>query len=145
MPKVEGLKKLEQRIKQMIKEARKDTTGGKGSAVVGFTQFYAVFVHENLTANHPKGGEAKYLERPFRNIKPQAAQLVQQAMKKGVSMPQALLLLALRVQREAMLLVPIDTGALRASAFTRLERKGPEKYPVTNKKAPPPKVKKGTK
>ncbi len=36
-------------------------------------------------------------------------------------MSQGLLVAGLRLQREAMQLCPVDTGALRASAFTRLD------------------------
>lgn len=32
---------------------------------VGFNTVYAVRQHEELNYNHPKGGEAKYLERPL--------------------------------------------------------------------------------
>lgn len=33
--------------------------------IVGYTEPYALRQHETLEYNHPKGGEAKYLERPL--------------------------------------------------------------------------------
>jgi hypothetical protein len=33
---------------------------------VGFTEPYAMYQHEGIGFNHPKGGEAKYLENPFK-------------------------------------------------------------------------------
>ena len=41
---------------------------------------------------------------------------------RGHVLAQALLAAGLRLQRESQMLVPIDTGNLRASAFTRLEQ-----------------------
>jgi len=35
-------------------------------ASVGFEEPYAVKQHEHLEYEHPKGGQAKYLEQPFR-------------------------------------------------------------------------------
>lgn len=32
---------------------------------VGFTAEYALVQHEDLSFNHPQGGQAKYLEQPF--------------------------------------------------------------------------------
>lgn len=39
--------------------------GGKTTGEVAFSEPYAVIQHETLTFNHPKGGEAKYLEKPL--------------------------------------------------------------------------------
>jgi hypothetical protein len=117
---VDGLKQLTQQIQLRIQQAKK--AGVKAAVAVGYTQYYAIYVHENLTANHPNGGQAKYLEIPFRQLSAQAAQFLTDAMSKGVSLPDALMLLGLQLQRESQQLVPVDTGALRASAFTRLEK-----------------------
>lgn len=35
-------------------------------AIVGFSEPYAVVQHEHTEYSHPRGGEAKYLEKPFR-------------------------------------------------------------------------------
>lgn len=36
------------------------------TAIVGFEEPYAVRQHEHVEYEHPQGGEAKYLEKPFR-------------------------------------------------------------------------------
>lgn len=38
---------------------------------IGFNTDYAAIVHEDLQANHPNGGEAKYLEKAIRKMYPQ--------------------------------------------------------------------------
>ena len=40
-------------------------TGTKITGEVGFGEDYALEQHENLFFNHPKGGQAKYLEKPL--------------------------------------------------------------------------------
>ena len=47
--------------------------------------------------------------------------MIKDALAHGQTTAQALLQAGLRLQRESQLLVPVDTGALKASAFTRLE------------------------
>jgi len=37
------------------------------SAEIGFGEEYAVKQHEEVEYNHPKGGQAKYLEEPMKN------------------------------------------------------------------------------
>lgn len=73
----------------------------------------------------PQGrGQAKFLETPLREKRDVLARIVVEMLAKGRTMGQALLAAGLRLQRESQLLVPIDTGNLRASAFTRLESTG---------------------
>lgn len=94
---------------------------GDPRVVVGFTAQYAVYVHENLEAFHPVG-QAKFLEQPARQYAREIGRMVREAVRRGATFAQALLLGGLRLQREAQLLTPVDTGNLRASAFTRIER-----------------------
>lgn len=86
--------------------------------IVGYTAEYAIHVHEDLEAYH-SNGEAKYLERPFKELGPTLFKIVVTAMKGGATVEQALLLAGLRLQRESQKLVPVDTGNLKSSAFTR--------------------------
>jgi hypothetical protein len=88
--------------------------------VVGFTQSYGIYVHENLGANHPVG-QAKFLEQPAREMAGDIATVVRTALKRGATLEQSMLLGGLRLQRESQKLVPVDTGALKGSAFTALE------------------------
>src|SRR4051812_14139191 len=89
--------------------------------VVGFSAKYSIFVHEDLEARHPNGGQAKYLEQPARQYAKELADIVARALKSGATMEQALTLAALRLQRESMALAPVDTGNLRASSYIRIE------------------------
>lgn len=56
--------------------------GGGYEATVGFTEPYALIQHERLDFNHPKGGQAKYLEAPFTENLKRYIQLLADANKK---------------------------------------------------------------
>lgn len=92
---------------------------GEISYTTGFTQNYAVYVHEMEDLNH-EVGEAKFLEKAVARTAAEVGRIVTNAVLQGSSFKQGLYMGALRIQREAMLRVPIDTGALRASAFTAI-------------------------
>ncbi len=121
MSTVEGLLSLTKKLEAMKRQARAGTKGGKVVVKVGYTQNYGIWVHEDLTANHPNGGQAKFLEVPFREMIPRVPALLAKFQKEGKTLAEALLLVGLELQAESQKLVPVDTGALRASAFTRLE------------------------
>ena len=115
MAQVENVDKVIAVLKRKAEEAK------NVSVVVGYTQSYAVHVHENLEAFH-EVGQAKYLEQPARTLKNVLAKIVVDAVKKGAGLAKALLMAGLRLQRESQKLCPVDTGALKNSAFTRLEQ-----------------------
>ena len=115
MAKIDNMTSLLSKLKKL------ESKHGKPSVIVGYSTAYAVFVHENLEAKHPVG-EAKFLEKPARLLRPELSDIVNQAMRKGKTLAQALLLAGLRLQRESQMLVPVDTGTLRNSAFTRMEQ-----------------------
>lgn len=94
--------------------------GVNPSVIVGYTQNYAVYVHENMESHHPVG-QAKFLEQPARQEGDVLGDIVNQGMRAGRTLAQSLVLAGLRLQRDSQLLVPVDTGALKGSAFTRLE------------------------
>ena len=121
---------------------RKIQAAAKHTAVrVGYTANYALFVHENLEAahgaafnakhaaeiaagtEHSRGDnqQAKFLETPFRQLRPQLQAGIVADLKAGRTMPQALLKAGLRLQRESQLICPVDKGNLKNSAFTKLE------------------------
>ena len=114
--KIQNLERLITKLKFREKEA-----GQSPSVIVGYSQSYSIFVHENLAAHHPVG-QAKFLEYPARKYRREITDIVVTAIRRGATLAQALLLGGLRLQREAQLLTPVDTGALKASAFTRLEK-----------------------
>lgn len=108
------------RLNAMKAKALAGTDQGKVVGVVGYTQNYAIFVHERLDVFHPVG-QAKYLEEPFRGLAPKMTEKIAKYFSKGMNLSQAVTVVLLEVQRESQLLVPIDTGALRASAFVKME------------------------
>lgn len=123
MAQVENFKRLERTLKQLARKYSDSPNAIRGeSAIVGYTAAYATKVHEDMKARHTVG-QAKYLEQPARQLSNtgELATIVTTAVKRGVKLQQAIFIAALRLQRESQKLVPIDTGNLRASAFTRKE------------------------
>lgn len=118
MAEILKLKALVAKLRARAAKAKKDSAA---AVTVGFTQSYAVYVHENLEARHPVG-QAKFLEQPARELSSTLGEIVAELLSKGKTMSQALLVAGLRLQREAQQLCPVDTGALKNSAFTRLEK-----------------------
>lgn len=114
--KVKGLEKLVGQLQQRVAKARRDDGA---AASVGYTQSYALYVHEDLQARHPHG-KARYLIDPARRLIQEVSDIVSRLLAAGRPMAQALLVGALRIQRESQREVPVDTGALKSSAFTRL-------------------------
>lgn len=116
---IKNVRQLIAKLQQRIARAR----SGSGSVVVGYTQEYAVYVHENLSAWHAPPTRAKYLEEPARLLYNMGifTQIVRTAVRAGRTLLQGLLLAGLRLQRESQKIVPVDTAALKNSAFTRVE------------------------
>ncbi len=111
-----------QAVKESLARHAEQYGPDRVDVVVGYTQAYALYVHENLEARHPVG-QAKYLEQPARQLNNDGTlgSIVVAGLKRGLTLGKALLLAGLRLQRESQLLCPVDTGALKGSAFTRLE------------------------
>lgn len=51
---------------------------------IGFNTSYAAAVHESVTARHPKGGQAKFLEAAIRNNAPKLENFVGQRVQKAL-------------------------------------------------------------
>jgi hypothetical protein len=122
MAEITGLKKVLKMLQDKKKLLGEDPNP---EVTVGYTQNYALYVHENmefsLSLKNVKAGRgAKYLEEPYRLYQAQMVRMVKDALKSKVPLPKALLKAGLFLQRESQKRVPIDTGALRASAFTKL-------------------------
>lgn len=116
---VQGQDQLIARIDELIKRH----SGKRPVVTVGYNASYAIFVHEDLEAYH-KVGQAKFLEQPWFQLRPNMARLLIENMTRGMSFDQALFTVGLLLQRESQLLVPVDTGNLKGSAFTTLEHDG---------------------
>lgn len=115
MAKVEGAKDVEKTLIRLSKN-----TEGNVSVTVGYTTNYALIVHEDLSMNHPNGGNAKYLENPFREL--DLFSTVEKVVKKKGTLRQGLTIAGLRLQRASQKQVPVDTSFLKASAFTKSDK-----------------------
>lgn len=87
---------------------------------VGYEAYYAIYVHENLQAHHPVG-QAKFLEEPARALRGQMAVIINNALRTGATLDEAMYMGGLYLQAESQRLCPVDTGFLRNSAFTLVE------------------------
>lgn len=119
MAKVERVNQVTATLQKLVADGKKQDDS---SVTVGYTQAYALFVHENLAAVHPIG-QAKFLEQPARTMASELSQYIKNALKAKKTLSQALLLAGLKLQAASQKLVPVKTGALKGSAFTRLETK----------------------
>lgn len=54
------------------------------TVVIGFTTPYALKQHEDLTCNHPKGGQAKYLEQPLNQNRTRYINLIKDTVERSV-------------------------------------------------------------
>ena len=95
---------------------RDNKAGPRLEVVVGFTQTYALEVHERTDVTH-RVGQAKFLETAARTNYNRVQQEVREAKQDVAG---GLVRAALMIQREAQMLTPVDTGALKASAFTAI-------------------------
>lgn len=88
---------------------------------VGYSADYAVYVHENMEAHHPVG-QAKFLETATRRHRQEMGAMVRRDMRRGgKSLRDACLDAGRFLQARSQELCPVDTGHLRASAFTVVE------------------------
>ena len=113
--KISGINKVIEVLKAKAKDAQK---ASQAEVIVGFTQRYALPVHERLDTRHAPGKTAKYLEGPARRMAKELGGIAMAIYKKTRDLEKGLLVAGLRLQREAQQIVPLDTSALRASAYT---------------------------
>jgi len=122
--KIEGVDAVKRALKQTLSKFLESPDAAKGeSVIVGYTAAYALHVHEDLKMRHKAGRQAKYLEQPARelNNNGELIRIITKAAQRGAKLQQALFMAGMRIQRDSQKLVPIDTGNLRGSAFTRKE------------------------
>lgn len=133
-----------EKVQKVIAVLKGRMNANSASAVVGYTAKYALWVHENRAMKwkgKPRGGgrdskgrfkkgrgvywgprgRAGFLLDVAREQSAELGRVVFEALRKGRTMAEAVLAAGLRLQRESQRNVPVDTGALRASAFTRVE------------------------
>lgn len=120
---IEGVERVMARLKQLAHTYIESPSGVPGSVIVGYAGVnYALYVHE-IQATHKPGKQWKYLEEPARNLNNngQLGMVVAQAMRGGIKMETALAIAGLRIQGASQKVVPVKTGNLKGSAFTRKE------------------------
>jgi hypothetical protein len=87
---------------------------------VGYSAPYAIYVHEDLQAKHPRGGQAKFLERPARQYQAEMDRIVAAKLTPGNrSIEDALLAAGRFLLSVSQPLVPVDTGRLKKSGFVK--------------------------
>lgn len=64
---------------------RKAAVQGKLAVYVGYSAAYALFVHEDLAANHPNGGEAKFLESAIQDNQAQIIRIATETEKENIA------------------------------------------------------------
>lgn len=111
-----GIPRVERRIDRW-----KGVTGHTGycTVEVGYATRYAIYVHEDLTMNHPRGGIAKFLVVPVWVYTNKYSQvMVTNIIKKRKNgMVWSLVKVAEEIRKDSRKLVPVDTGKLYRSAF----------------------------
>lgn len=123
------------RVLALFKRKKLEAQAANVSIAVGYTAYYALYVHENLDPktmgldiSRASGlgvlwgphGQPKFLEAPFRQNKEKYAKIVRRALRAGMTVTQALLMAGLELQKDSQELVPVEYGNLRMSAFTRV-------------------------
>lgn len=115
MPKIIGsLSVVKRKLGERIKQARSANV----SAITGYTQTYSVYVHEDLDAAHAAGKTAKYLEIPLRQNFKLLAGMINEHYLRTLDLGASLLMGCRWLQAASQQIVPVDTGALQASAFS---------------------------
>lgn len=109
-------------LKRIKEQAQREI---KATFQVTYTAPYAVYVHEDLTAKHPNGGQAKFLEQPMRDNALKMSKMVKDLIQKeGQSLRTALLIVGHWLLQESKKLVPVDSGKLKDSGTVRIVHKG---------------------
>ncbi len=109
---------LEFNADKVLAKLREMSLKGKKTMTVSvtYTAPYAVYVHEDLEANHPNGGQAKYLEQPARELQHDMVAIVRRSVEAKNGLEEGLVRAGELLLRESRELVPVDTGELRDSA-----------------------------
>ncbi len=141
MARIEGAKEVQAALRKLANKAQR---GHRTSVVIGYNARYALFVHENKEMKwkglprkgtrpdgskskgkywDPQGhGQSQFLIQPFREKRKELATIIRTTYKKTKDLSLGLLLAGQKLQKESQLLVPVDLGNLKESAFTKVEK-----------------------
>jgi hypothetical protein len=114
--KIQGLPVVEQMLKYRRVEGAKIQNY---RVIVGYSAYYAIYVHEDLTKNH-KVGEAKFLENAAKVMENTLAQHVGNAVANMTDPPLAMLQAGYMLLEESNRRVPVDTGFLKSTGEVRI-------------------------
>lgn len=106
--------------KKLDKTIKKFEKGSEENVVVGFVQTYSLPVHELHKT------QSKFLEQPFRTGMPIITSIVDREMQKHGNLTQSMLKAGEWLKQSAQAVTPVDTGALKGSAFVTTESKEDE-------------------
>lgn len=110
MLQIKGLNQVLSRFKRLERKSKKEDNV---DVAVGYTANYALIVHEIHAT------KSKYLENPFREMEKELTAIIKATRVATESLLKGLMIAGLRLQRESQKRVPVDTGNLKGSAFTR--------------------------
>ena len=105
---------------EKLRQYCRDNKADNIIVVVGYSQSYALEVHERTDVKR-RVGQPKFLETAARSLESDIRNMIRRAGREKLA--EAMLRAGLLIQREAQKLTPVDTSALRASAFTTTEDK----------------------
>lgn len=112
---VEGVGEL---VNKLRNRAERSQQKDRGFFTVGYAAPYALFVHEDLQAQH-EHGQAKFLERPTRELHGELASQIRLDVGRDLGLEIANKNAAITLLQKSQELVPVDTGALKASGYVR--------------------------
>lgn len=116
MATITGVDKLREQMSSRIQKATKLS---KAVGYVGYSAEYANYVHENMEAFH-RVGQAKYLTTAINKFLPKMTNMLKEELKDGGDPKAAIQKVLLAIKYESQKLVPVDTGFLRSSAYTKV-------------------------
>lgn len=94
-------------------------------AELGNTARYGIYVHEMVELDHKPPTKSRFLVDPFRRIQREIPSIIQREMiSKRRSFSDAMLTAGKKIKSESEKEVPVDTGALKRSAFVAKELRG---------------------
>jgi len=102
-------------------EQRAASTPKRCSVLVGYSMYYAVYVHENMAAHHDNG-QAQFLRQPAYEIAHNMRGTINTIYRVSGSLPTALLVAGRMLLAASQPLVPVRTGALKASGYVKMEK-----------------------
>ena len=130
--KIYGLEKVMRRFQKELQDFAGEDVVVEG--MVGYRAPYAIYVHENMEIDHPLhvnsdrtvrncGGQAKFLEQPAREMIPKIADQLMKLKKQKKGLKFSIQTICDRLLRESQKLVPVLSGKLKKSGFTKVRIK----------------------